>query len=608
MDTLERRITTSDNKKYVLPQWKIESSRVIHTKQQWQLFKQKYKGAKPAPLLLKTIPSYKLELYCQAVKEKDFPDYFKKLSSAKQQQLKCVAGENELNDPTLTIKLANSCLIPEIAKQINSHIPIVDAINHLQYLVILDNCKQKKFVQTESNYNGKGSACMVPMGAAYRHLPKLLREQTNFSGEFQSITCKMKILSQKLESSEENWWLNNYAVNPNVAMYFLTPLEPTNEKDDQEDQADNKKKLWAIFSQEDTSPTKIIEHNNFFIELSAFSKNGKYLATSSEGPHSELVLTDLAVENGAFVHPDLFLTGFDGTIDKISFNNQSTLLAALSGNRIYFYDAQTHTLLTTFDYPLLGDGYIDFIFNKDDSRLVITSWNNPTLTSTVTLWDITNITHIARIKSITLEHSVVSNAHFTPSEDMLIIETGESAILLDGQTGNTIMKTESLQQSSHGGVYAVLMEQVPLLATVNQPTNPNDCIIALWDITSDKRIATLLEKESNLRGVGATADGRSIVAIKPLCNMIKVDLYNDTIANSLDWSRDKMDLSQQYLLLRLYRASKLNDSAHLHADCFESHVLQALPVDFKELINKYLLKIKKMAPSLEPKKHTNSLC
>src|SRR5439155_14515738 len=107
------------------------------------------------------------------------------------------------------------------------------------------------------------------------------------------------------------------------------------------------------------------------------------------------------------------------------------------------------------------------------------------------------------------------NAQFTPSKDRLIIETSQSAILLDGQTGNTIMNTEKLQPYDPSSwVRAVLMQHMPLLVTANHRTDSNKCSIALWDITSNKSIATLLEKQSDLLGIGVTADCRSIVVIK----------------------------------------------------------------------------------------------
>src|SRR6185295_14199144 len=63
----------------ILPQHKIEESRLLLTKQEWQAFKEKYHNAEPANITLKTISAKKLDLFSAALDAKDFPTHFKHL-------------------------------------------------------------------------------------------------------------------------------------------------------------------------------------------------------------------------------------------------------------------------------------------------------------------------------------------------------------------------------------------------------------------------------------------------------------------------------------------------------------------------------------------------
>ena len=196
------------------------------------------------------------------------------------------------------------------------------------------------------------------------------------------------------------------------------------------------------------------------------------------------------------------------------------------------------------------------------------------------------------VAGIFLDNLSIGTLDFTPTENKLIIGTHQHAMLLDGQTGKTIMETEMLQRvppTNRTWVRAVLMQHVPILVTSTH-NHDDECDVALWDVISGKCIAKLLEKEKQLTGIGATASCRSVISIKPSGDMIETEFYNDTVAGSLNWSLYKMDLSQKHLFLRLCCASKLKDSVELHPDCLESDTLQGLPADFKVLVEKYLLK------------------
>src|ERR1700733_2511227 len=81
---LQTHIITSDRKEYILPQWKIEASRLLQRKQELQKAQEKYYGIQPALLTLKTINAEKLDLFSDALDAMDFPLYFGELTPYKQ--------------------------------------------------------------------------------------------------------------------------------------------------------------------------------------------------------------------------------------------------------------------------------------------------------------------------------------------------------------------------------------------------------------------------------------------------------------------------------------------------------------------------------------------
>lgn len=236
-------IKTSDNQEFLLPQWKIESSRLLHTKQELQAHKQKYCQALSIPITLKTINSKALRLYSDALDTEDFTIYFKKLSSKKQNLLICTAGKEKLDCSYLTIQLLNNYFTPDLIKEhINPRISIKKAALCLQKLIILNNCEHKTFMQTTTkDYE---SQVTINGNGHYDILPNILTETKNFSGfSFPAILP----ISNELENE---WLFENYIQPKSGNAYILTPTEPTQGHNNyaQWDERNNKKKYGTSIS------------------------------------------------------------------------------------------------------------------------------------------------------------------------------------------------------------------------------------------------------------------------------------------------------------------------------------------------------------------------
>jgi WD40 repeat protein len=578
-------------------QWKTESSRLLHTKQEFQAFKEKYSGALPAPIILKTICQEKLQLYSDALDAHDFTTYFKNLSDEKKKLLLCVAGQQEIDSSYITIKLFGIYCTQDLIKKYLSTLGIV---TYLQGLVILDNCKHKKFTQTTTNAcifrifpNFRNSYnCFSVFYTGYHRLPSLL---TNEHSRFSGITDPA--LVELTNENDKCWLIQNCILNQdndNKIMYYCTPIAPADNNNTHEQMfiKENKKKLWARMCKTNIVLQKIIEHTSA-IEQAIFSNDGKYLATSSTEEHGELILSDLVINNNTFIGSDILLTGHTGWIGPVCFNKKSTIVAAESQGCIYVWDVQKRLLLTKLDCP--GGMATIMSFNYNDSRLVTIVFDGEANASTITLCDSTDIANIFTIKTMVNNNMFINGITFTPSGDKLIIETKCSAMILNGLSGEVIIKTGIINPECLNNlscVNAVLMSHLPILATTAYNDN-NQCTVALWDINSQERIVVLSENQNNLPGIGVNPSGRFVVSIAGVFSVITTELYNDAVVNCLQWISDKSDIVQRYLLHRLYYAQKNNDTAVLSSDSPEYRILQSLsaaPCGVKEMVEKYLLK------------------
>ena len=568
-------VKTLDGKNCRLPQWKIESSRLLHRKQELQKFKEKYSGAAPANISLNTVSSEKLYLFSNILDADNIPTCFSKLRPKQRDRLLCAVGPQELDCPDIVVELVKVYFQQDFIKEhIYPHLLTMEISHLLQELIIVDNCKQKTFTNTRTeNYD----PCMVISdNGNYNLLPSLLTGKATFNG----ITAPlMDVISNE---SDDRWFYEKITNKSPGKDYILTPTEPIDYNNPHPEE--DTKKLWARLHDKNIVLQKNIKHTNIIMG-SAFSNNGKYLATSSsDGVNSELILTDLAIANDAFVGADILLTGHKGKINCIGFNNQSTVFAATSDNGIYFWDTQTGSLFKELEGPATA-----MWINHNDTRLAILTPCQPD--SFVGLIDITDINNIFIIEIIKINNAKLKNITFTPSGDNIILTTDYEAFVFDGWSGKSIMQTSEKGTTSLDSI--LLMPHLPILITTHH-NQFNENNVTLWDINSKQWIIhNLLNNEKQVTGIGVSADGRYIVATKLTNEMVQTELYNDNTDSSLQWIKDQPNLSQRYLLLRLYRAQKLNDTLFLnpnsHAYCILKSLSQA-PCDARKMVEKYLLK------------------
>ena len=217
-------IKTWDNQECRLPQWKIEKSRLLHTKQELQTFKEKYSGALPSPITRKTICPEKLYLFSNALDAHDLPTYFKRLPAKKRILLLCATGPQELDSSYITYELLNAYYEQVfIEKHINSRLSTKEVADYVQGLIIRDNCEHQNFIQTKiENYE---KHLVSHNDGSYNDLPSLLSIQPNFSG------YTPQLIQSISHESNEQWLFEKLTNVVQKKQYILTPMEPIDSND-----------------------------------------------------------------------------------------------------------------------------------------------------------------------------------------------------------------------------------------------------------------------------------------------------------------------------------------------------------------------------------------
>lgn len=563
----DSRIITSDNQEFTLAQWQIEASRLMHRKQELQKAKEAYYGVSSAPITLKTICSEKINLFRDALTHKEFGPYFEKLDDNKKRMLKCAAGETELDSPFITTELLKCCFDHDFLQEnIMPHLPMSDIVDCLQYLLIMNNCKNKKF---ETIKNSDDMIVHAGQDGHYNRIPSSLLD-FKYMGSFPE---------RKFECIAEKWWmLDSLLIINEDECYRVTPLNPG----DKFAEENNKKRLW--FTNKDCSQAvvkKIITHSHSINHI-LFSDNGKYLATASLAPQAGLVLTDLSL---AFL-PDRFLTGHSGDIHAISFNNQSTLLAVGSDNGIQFWDVEKNQLAVIFDdcvdKPV---GRCTFGGNAFFAACMLPTRNN---VSCINLWNVADLSSIRLIKSIIFTDCIPKSFYFDFTCGKLIATTRHNVVLIDINSGEIVMKTDHVAAIDWQMHTAIVMPNIDILAVASIAGTP-DCCVSLWDIKSGTLLATLLKNQKIIRSIGASA--RRIFSVFNDDQVVETSLYDKSFGESLDWIDEDTTLLQRYLLYRLHRVHQNNEEAIIDPDCPEYNILENLLTipNVKALIG-YLLK------------------
>lgn len=567
-------IITSDNKKFIFPQWKIETSRLLHRKQELQKAQEIYYGAPLAPIMLKTICSKKLELFEQAVASKKFGSYFKNLSDENQRLLTCIAGQNELDSPVVTIKLLNYYVCPDVLKQnFFSHFSTGYIVDTLHDLVVIDSCKNKKF---ESVKNSENLVIKGMLNGDYKKVPKSSSFFANYIG-CASYEVRLDTIADK------RWFLDKIKIKNDWQCYRVTPA--TYHRDDNSTIEHNKKNLWiGNWDGSGAVLKKTIQHTQD-IAYMCFSNNAEFLATASLPPQAEITLTDLSVEN----FPDFFLREHGGTINSIFFNDQSTLLAVGSSNGIQLWDLKKKVLAKVFD-DCIGKPAGHCVFGNDTffAACILEGDNRVILN----VWDIADVSSTRLINSISFKDCVPRQLSFDQTGNRLIAMTDRNVVLIDARSGKIIMQTDPIAGADWRIHAAIMMPDSDIVAVAATTDDAPMCCVKLWDVASQKVLATLLEDKKNIRTIGVTA--RRVITIFSNDEVVETSFYDEkSVGHALEWLQDDtVSLLHRYLLQRLHRAHQNNDTVAIHPDCPEHTIVDSLPTEpnARGLVEKYLLK------------------
>lgn len=577
-------IQTSNRELCDLPQWKIEAARLLHTKQELLAFKEKYHREELYPLSLNTINKEQLDLFSQALEQKNFTKYYQKKCTPEEKRLLInLAGENQLMSPILTILLAIEYFDINIVQHIASFLTNeMNAVhNHLKRSLVIHNLTLSGYEQKKTAYRDNGYIAAKNDGE-YNYIPRGLGK--NYNG----FTIRKFI-----ELKNEKYILLSTRKKNENERYFVTPIKPISNSDT--DQNYTNIRIWLVKSTANTAGTEEIKkdlvHTNQINKI-AFSKNRHYLITSSFEPHSELIITYLKKQDQIPAFSHLLLKEHVGEIGGICFNNLSTILAIGSENGIQLLDPKTLSLIKKLDMPLNGM-FVDHLqFNKTGTILAASIALQQPMQYAIQLYDVSKPDSITKIAHLEKTIEQIQALKFA-SDNELIITGTDHVLVIDG-LATIIIETEMMPRgdAQFSAQTAVLMPEIDMLVTA-RATDEKYCDTKIWDMHSKEILATLLLNATKVNGVGVSENGQSIITTHQNWLATQTDLYTTNAAAALEWIQKMPNLLQKYLLLRLYRAKKIDDSIDLYKKSVESRVFKHLPTtpsNVKRLVQNHLLK------------------
>lgn len=564
-------IKTSDMLFYNLPQWQIEASRLLHTKQEFLVFNEKCSGQKLYPPSLNTITKKQLGFFSQALRKNNFTRYYQERTPEERQLLINLAGENQLMSPILTILLALECFDTNIIQHIASFLSdeMNTVHNHLKRSLVIHNLTLNGYKQSVNGYQDDKYLSDL-IGHNYDEFPFvepiLLKDE-------QHIPLKIK----KKNKNESYYITRKYLI----------------ENDTVDSKDNNKVNIWVINSETKTKNLKKIVEHSSEIKNIQLSNNGKYLVTSStDEPNNELIITYLKQQKKIPAFSHLILKENKDNISDICFNPPSTILAIGSENGIKLLDPKTLSTIKKLDMPRHGKCVELLEFNKANTLLAASILHQEPMKYIIQLYDISKPDSIIKITQV--KKTIEQICGLTFSSDNELIITGTYQTIVIDRLGKTIIKTKMspFTDQLFSVQIAVLMTDINMLVTA-QVTNEKYCDTKIWDIQSKEILAVLLCNATKVNGVGISENGQSIITTHYDHRITQTDLYTANAATSLEWIKNGSNLLQRYLLLRLYRAKKIDCEVNLDKNPIESKVFNKLPTtpsNVKRLVQNHLFK------------------
>ena len=540
--------------------------------------------------------------------EMSFSDYFKKLSPEERIILTIAAGKRsddgikKLNAERLSYQLFDEFIHADLSKALmlehsSEYKKICD---YLLASIIADNIHNGDIKTEDINSFDPILAKELP-GGMFKFMPPVAQLTTdNFHG--------------KTDHSFFEYEDSQYRLKSQIKTSDNGVLALTTAKIENGSYVENKICLWQI---NPDKLLKIIQHDAKIYSAS-FSSNGKWLVSCSNKNQQEkgkLLLTCLDPLSDDYLIDKDLLQNEDcnfwiSPYLTACFNHTSTLLARSYGNNIKLFDLTTGEFAAKCNVEGSFVGYVENVcFNKNGDRLITYSnygdYSKNSYDDIVTLWDISNVKAIKKIKKTTLSsirlHSsgdstiTLSDAH----PDVVAISLYHQTFFFNLCSGECYSRCAK-QDWSHDVIALIPFSTVACIGMNKK--NGTSCVKVYNFSKADERglygdksqkgfsdcIGELKYNEKKINGLGITTDLRHLIATFDNMLFAKTELYSDDdfaaylgITKNIKW----VDL---YLLFHLLRAKEQGCSFGLH-DSERHHVCDHLAVDEKgkKLIKKY---------------------
>ncbi len=258
-------------------------------------------------------------------------------------------------------------------------------------------------------------------------------------------------------------------------------------------------KVWDIIS---GNYKKILDDGfSHFVDI---SKNGRYIIYEKPYPNRSIELYDISA--GKVISS---LVGHDTFVNCAKFSpNGRYIVSGSSDKTIKLWDVKSGTELKSFR------GHNDIVssvnFSPDSKYIVSGGGNND---KTVRVWNISNGTEVLKLEG---HSSAIQSVCFSPDGRYVVGGGFDEIKFWDIQTRKEVKSYSKKKFNqlysfsySHSGKYLVC--------------GYNDKTIGIWDITTDKEIASLPSAKMEMNQVAFLPDGKSTINI---CDDLSLKLWN----------------------------------------------------------------------------------
>ncbi len=592
-------ITTSNGHVYSIAPFIVDQSRALT---EMQLLEKSNKSFHPISLQVK---KKSFDLFCDACHASDsFDDFYYALSAKKQSLLTAVAGEQELNSPSVTLNILNVNSTQSVMTSNLRPYLETDMIMRYIYNKIVKKKAEKKtkkqvFSSKKKSFKANHCISFGPSMESFSFIPKTLINNGKFlfHGNIQpkdnlQFLVPLRKHTEKMVCAAH---MNNNA-NPRIE-YFLTF---TNKKSKKKQTTQEKKQRFLItFNEYDhIIHTQTITHPNN-ISQTLFSPNVKHLVTYSEASdnfnYPTLMITALATDKASDYTNMLLPLDSTHCITRLCFNPQSTLLAI--GIKKYnndgtitahleFWDPSSVKLITTINN--LGQNITMILFNQNGTRMFVVA----KMKQDIYKYILYNTEDIYRIPIMLLQlknNPVQQKPQFNHQGNILVMLTKNGSMnFINCSNGQPI--SEKYDNRFCNAITNIVFspdDTFCLTATTQLTKKNNDCV-CLWDATTGSLLRHILTDKNNIRGIGLSPNSQYAVTTFDNFELVETALVDSHTIQCMQWTQKHASLPQLYAIYHTYQA-------HLQKRRPNDHIMNILeklptsPCNIKKFIHRHLL-------------------